>query len=240
MECSKSEYEMLVEKYKNKDISECFASMHMSFKHEIDTVKGEMKAIDTRVVELEKFGQHANVVLENIHKEIVPGIDSKLDQERKERLKLEVWGRKWNLVFRGIPGGKDETPRVTEKIIRKYFANTLKLQSDTAESILFQAVHRLPGGKQTHRNVIVRFSNLIDRDEILERARKLPPRSGTSVVPDLPPEIGERRAKLLKRRWEMSEPERKKYKFIYLKEYPFVDLVLKPTSTITVPAYAPC
>ena len=120
-------------------------------------------------------------------------------------MKLELWGRKWNLVFRGIPGAKDEPPRATEKVIREYFTNTLKLPSDTAESILFQAVHRLPGGKQTHRNVIVRFSNLIDRDEILERARKLPPRSGTSVVPDLPPEIGECRAKLLKKRRAMSD-----------------------------------
>ena len=75
----------------------------------------------------------------------------------------------------------------------------------------------------------MRFSNLIDRDEILERARKLPPRSGTSVVPDLPPEIGERRAKLLKKRWAMSEIERQKYKFIYKKDYPFVDLVMKRT-----------
>jgi hypothetical protein len=44
-------------------------------------------------------------------------------------LKLEMWGRKWNLVLRDIPGKLDETPRVTEINV-----------------MLLTAVHRLAGG----------------------------------------------------------------------------------------------
>ena len=90
----------------------------------------------------------------------------------------------------------------------------------------FAACHRLPGGPDVKKNIIVRFVNLLDRDDVLAHAMKLPAKSGYSVVPDLPPEIAEVRHKLLMERHEMSAAEKKKFKLVYLKEYPFV--ALKP------------
>ena len=81
-----------------------------------------------------------------------------------------MWGRKWNLVFRDIPGKLDETPRVAEINV-----------------MLLTAVHRLAGGMdENKRNCIVCFSNLMDRDEVLQKGIALKPGSGYSVVPDLP------------------------------------------------------
>lgn len=58
-----------------------------------------------------------------------------------------------------------------------------------------------------------------------EKALKLKPGSGYSIVPDLPPSLAMRRPELLKERSEMPESIHKKFKLMYLKEIPFVDLV---------------
>ena len=53
--------------------------------------------------------------------------------------------------------------------------------------MIFTAVHGLPSGEPGRRNIILRLSNLVERDEIVRAATKLEPGSGYSVVPDLPP-----------------------------------------------------
>jgi hypothetical protein len=52
--------------------------------------------------------------LQNIHNTVVPNLEEQISDEKKERLKLEIWGRKWNLVISGIEGGLEEKPRETE------------------------------------------------------------------------------------------------------------------------------
>ena len=95
--------------------------------------------------------------------------------------------------------------------------------------MLFTAVHRLKTGPVGRTSVILRLSSLIDRDEILEKALKLKPGSGYSIFPDLSPLLAMRRSELLKDRREMPEGLREKFKLVYLKETPFVDLVEKKT-----------
>jgi hypothetical protein len=95
--------------------------------------------------------------------------------------------------------------------------------------MLFTAVHRLKTGPVGRKSVILRLSSLIDRDEILEKALKLKPGSGYSIFPDLSPLLAMRRSELLKDRREMPEGLREKFKLVYLKETPFVDLVEKKT-----------
>ena len=95
--------------------------------------------------------------------------------------------------------------------------------------MLFSAVHRLKTGPVGRKSVILRLSSLIHRDEFLEKALKLKPGCGYSIVSDLPPSLAMRRSELLKDRREMPEGLRKKFKLVYLKETPFVDLVEKMT-----------
>lgn len=66
--------------------------------------------------------------------------------------------------------------------------------------------------------------SLIDRDHILEAARKLPPGTDVSIFPDPRPEISDLRSKLLNERFTLPNDERKKLKLIYTKEFPFVSL----------------
>ena len=118
-----------------------------------------------------------------------------------------------------------EKPRETEKKVRNFLIATLHFGEPKANSMLFTAVHRLPSGRDSKNNIILRLSSLMDRDEVLEAAFKLPRGSGFSVVPDVPRSVSERRAMLLKELNEKPVAERKSYKLVYTKNYPFVTLV---------------
>ena len=144
---------------------------------------------------------------------------------------MEMWGRKWNLVIRGIGREKDriERPREAEVLVRTSLKKVISFAEDRADNMLFTAVHRLKTRPVGRTSVILRLSSLIDRDEILEKALKLKPCSGYSIVPDLPPSLAMRRSELLQDRREMLEELRKQIKLVYLKETPFVDLVEKNT-----------
>ena len=142
-----------------------------------------------------------------------------------------MWGRKWNLVFRGIEGEQDriERPRETEVLVRTFLKKVLSFAEDRTDNLLFTAVHRLKTGPVERKSMILRLSSLIDRDEILEKALKLTPGSGYSIVSDISPLLAMRRSEHLKDRREMPEGIREKFKLVYLKETPFVDLVEKKT-----------
>ena len=58
----------------------------------------------SRVGHLERFAEHTSTSLTEVAEEtkrIENNVDEKLTKEAHERLKLEMWGRKWNLVVRG-------------------------------------------------------------------------------------------------------------------------------------------
>ena len=139
-----------------------------------------------------------------------------------------MWGRKWNVIVRGIDGSTQENGRVTLQKVTDFFRDVLKAPTDLLEDMQFQACHRLPGGNNSDKpNIIVRFSSLLDRDDILSLAMKLPPKSGYSVVVDVPKCVAEERAKLLNKRREMPIAERKKCKLVYTRDAPFVILKTK-------------
>lgn len=64
---------------------------------------------------------------------------TKIKEEEKSRLTLEVWGRKWNLVIRVIDGTIWESPLETEEKVRIFLSRDLNL--DVCR-ITFAAVHR--------------------------------------------------------------------------------------------------
>ena len=208
--------------FEGKDMAECFALMYINHSKAMESVRGEIQELKTNIREIESAVQNTSEDIQDIHEKTIPEIKESVSTERKERLRLEVWGRKWNLIIKGVEGDTKEQPRTTERCVRAVLQDVLHIDSEHVQSILFQAAHRLPGGKQGKKNIIIRLNSLIDRDEILVAARKLPHGTGVSIFPDLPPEISDLRSKLLQERFALPPGERKKSKLIYTKEFPFV------------------
>jgi hypothetical protein len=110
----KQQFEDLKRMYTGKDLSECFENLNMTFDKDIQKVNHEMARISGKVSVLDSNAQLVNDDLENIHNTVVPNLEEHISDENKERLKLEIWGRKWNLVISGIEGNLEEKPRETE------------------------------------------------------------------------------------------------------------------------------
>ena len=212
------------------DIAKCFSTLHLHINHEVEALKAKHEALEKKVDLIENSVEFVNSEIHDMHNKHIPNLESKIEKEEIERIKLEIWGRKWNIILRGIKGAviERELPKVTEARVREFLNKVLKIDEVRAKTMLFTAVHRLPSGEDDRRNIILRLSSLIDRDDILQAATKLEPGSGYSAVPDLPPALATRRGKLLNERREMSEESKKRCKLVYLKDPPFVKLVMKP------------
>ena len=209
------------------DITKCFVNLHTNMTFEISNIKAEIKNVKKEVHEVQKSLEYTQTEVAEIQEYTIPGIYAQLEKERAERLKLDMWGRKWNAVVTGIPGTTNEDTGKTEVLVRDFFIKKLSLSTELVEDFLFQAVHRLPGGKMDKKNIIVRFLSLAERDRVLQAAQKLAPNSGHAVYIDLPPEIGKIRLNLLEKRRNMPADVKKNYKLKYYKEPPFIDLVIK-------------
>lgn len=214
-----------------KDIAKCFEKLHIHINYEVEKLKVKQTETEKRVDILENQLELIHSELQNIHNKCFPDIEGRIEKEETERMKLELWGRKWNVIVRGVDGGNRENPRETRTRVRQFFIDQLGYAQDRANCIHMSAVHRLPSGPIHKRNVICRITSLIDRDELLHAAATtLRKGSGFSVVPDLPPSLAILRGNLLKERSEMSSDDRSNCRLMYLREPPFVKLVMKPKS----------
>lgn len=216
--------------FEGKALSECFAILYAKLEkveNSVDGIQAQVSHLDERVTSLESYRNFAEDSLKGLHEETIPGLEEKIQGERIERLKLENWRRKWNLVIRGVPGVQKKSSQVTIGVVRKFLIESLKIPENTVKNMILQGAHRLPSGDDSKRNIIVRLSSLLDRDDVLERAMKLRPGSGYSVTPDLAPETGRLRSQLLRERALLSVDEKRKTKLIYTKEYQFVKLMTR-------------
>ena len=184
----------------------------------------DLEKVKVDVEDLKTYAQNIDLAVRDINEKTLEEIRESIQTESEKRLELEYWGRKWNLVLRGVQGVSNEGARETEKKVREFLKGPLGLLDEFGDSVVLQAAHRLPGGDADKRNIIVRFSSIIDRDEVMDAARKLKKGSGYSVSPDLPPCASALRAKLLNERKEMPVEVRGRTKLVYFKTYPFVGL----------------
>ena len=85
----------------------------------------------------------------------------------EESVKQELYSRRDNLVFTGIPDCKDENDQQCKVAVHKFFHNQWKLAPEHANNIQFIRCHRLGAFKAaSHRSVIARFRNFEDRQSV--------------------------------------------------------------------------
>ncbi|XP_052778715.1 uncharacterized protein LOC128216180 [Mya arenaria] len=126
-----------------------------------------------------------------------------------------------NLIFGNIPEEEGETPARTERIVRDFIVDKLKVAREAVDNMRFERVHRM-GQKQNQagrsgaagsantkpRSIVGKFCFFGDREQVRSNSRNL---SGTNlyVTEQFPPEVAAKRRRLFRRVKEEKQAGRK-------------------------------
>ena len=99
------------------DIASCFAKLHLSFETRLDE---KLEPVISKLSKVEKiesmaaFLEYVNDEFKTIHEETIPNLESKIEDLKNERRKLDFWDRKLNLIVRGVVGREWYEPPETD------------------------------------------------------------------------------------------------------------------------------
>lgn len=166
-------------------LHEELSAIRQEMKHEIDSVKENVKSVEKSVEELwatvEDLKEETKALKDTkkAQEQEVEGLRSllmktkaELKEEREKIIELEDYTRRENLKFHNIPEANDEgATQSSKQVILEILEK--ELQMDTTD-IRFQAVHRI-GKRKENRNrpIIARFVCREDRDRVFSRKQAL-------------------------------------------------------------------
>jgi len=177
--------------------------------NKIDRIEGHVGSVDETVSQLKKkvdnlessLKEKADLVkamevkVITINEE-VEKVKSEIAAIRKQQEYMEIYQRRENLRFYGIPeqpNGKEDS----HEVLMEFLKNNLDM--DYSDRIEIQRVHRIgkyEPGQDKPRQMIARFLRYPDREHVFSRANKLRG-TGMGISADLPRSIVETRKKLM-------------------------------------------
>lgn len=122
-----------------------------------------------------------------------------------------------NLLFSNIPERRNETPIETERVLRDFLKENLKMDATQVGSLKFDRVHRITGSR-TPRVIVAKFNEFQQRQLVKGMAKNL---RGTNfyINEQFPPEIvAERKelTKVMKKKREEGNEVRLVYNKLYV------------------------
>ena len=142
-----------------------------------ESVKGMVASLRIDVDDLKKVkddNQRTVTELQNKLAETQVGYEKDKKQAKYERLRLESYSRKFNLILEGLPeGGQQENPASLKRVIYNFCSTDLKV-----DNLDIDVVYRLgPFNPHKPRPTLIRFKGLEDRQTVWN-ARKLLKQAG--------------------------------------------------------------
>ncbi|XP_052237905.1 uncharacterized protein LOC127849226 [Dreissena polymorpha] len=129
---------------------------------------------------------------------------SKLQQEKSELSEtlhyMQAQSMRNNLIFSGINESPSEKPDYTERLLRSFIVENLKIPQDAVKCINIERVHRISvrqRGNQPHpRPIVAKFSLFKDRERVRKSSWNL---KGTNfyVSEQFPKDVADRRRSLM-------------------------------------------
>ena len=201
-------------------LHEELSAIRQEMKHEIDSVKENVKSVEKSVEELwatvEDLKEETKALKDTkkAQEQEVEGLRSQLmktkaelKEEREKIIELEDYTRRENLKFHNIPEANDEGATQSSKQVILDILEK-ELQMDTTD-IRFQAVHRI-GKRKENRNrpIIARFVCREDRDHVFSRKQALKESRryrDAYITADYAKAIQEERRKLIRAMFKAKE-----------------------------------
>ena len=203
------------------------AELQMFVQQITDKVDALEKKISESVQVLQSTVTELEASAKNIKDEttsLVAHMNSVITNLALQSIDSSMHGRKWSVIFQGVPGKADEPSDDTRKALIDVAKKTLKLK-DTKDAPIssdhFAACHRL--NSKADSAIIARFVDLKQRDRWLAHAKHLASTQINMSV-DVPPCLRKAKNELMALRKELA-PEDKKRSFIkHLPSWPYLVL----------------
>ena len=180
----------------------------------------DIKEIKDELKNLRDKGESHDILIKDLQEEIksmkeeMKKLSSKADETSKHNMKLEAHGRRLNVIWNGIKEEKDETPRITQQLVKHVLINKFKFDAEEVSAMMMRDCHRLPlpenkrATEGSVRPIISAFIVQSDRNKVMENANCLKG-SDISVKSDLPKQLDIRRNMLLKKRKDLAAENQK-------------------------------
>ena len=143
--------------------------------NDMKRLKALIEEVDKIKVQVETFSNNFSKKLDNLN----TIVQENHQRNRKENLKNEPYSKRFNILIHGLKEQDSnvcETREITEKTVREFFHNALNIKN--SENIKFADIHRMPkqpvlkNGKKIQRPIIIKFTNLFDKQLIYKSFKK--------------------------------------------------------------------
>ena len=160
---------------------------------DINKLRNELKEwkkeMNTRMDKNEQSIEHAHKEISDLKTQVSGCASYRRVAELREdfeneSIKNRVQSYKYNLIFSGIPGD-EKTKYDTEEVIRDFLKTKLKIEANIADYLIIQDTHRMGKKKSDRpRNIVVRFAQMSDRDNVLQSSKHLKEFKSTKTLDD--------------------------------------------------------
>ena len=164
---------------------------------QLDQARDEIKSLKSKVEELKESLEFTQKQQDEANDKI-ERCEYDQDRQEDELIRQNIYSRRWNLIFHGIPESEDES---CSDLIKHAMVSKLKMDQKKVKATMFCGTHRLGRKKRSSNNnkprpIIVRFACRADRDSTWRQRYNLKG-SSTRMAEDLPQNVREIRRNVL-------------------------------------------
>lgn len=158
-------------------------------KKSLNSLTDENLDLKKQVASMEKrlhFSENQIVALQN-----------KIAAQHEVILDLQCRSMRDNLVFHGIPEDNRESWEITKTKVVQVLKDKMKMPAAEVQRLSIDRAHRIGSKGDRHRPIVVRFMSTESKSSIFKYVQNLKDHREISVQEQFPPEVSERRKRLL-------------------------------------------
>lgn len=179
-----------------KEVEKKVDSVEKDLKRLWVAVEDRNKIFDERITKLEEKSESLDFGLSMINSKVIQ-LEKEKESLQENLTYLQSQSMRNNLLFGNIPEVSDDQTEDTEKTLRTFISEKMKLASDVVEKLSFERVHRMgsrvEGGRP--RQIVAKFT-LFKEKELIRRQWKVL-EAPYYVSEQFPKDVIEKRKKLL-------------------------------------------
>ncbi|KAK6168505.1 hypothetical protein SNE40_001022 [Patella caerulea] len=204
--------------YRTVEINNKLEELQQDVRPKIHNIQDNITVLRSEMSQISLETKHISEKTEKLESTILQMEDAYI-QLKEDMVNIKARSMSNNLIFTNIPEDQNENPLDTEKKVRWFMVEIMKLPAKMVSEFQLERVNRFGDRRKSPRKICVQFLNRKDKDEVRYNAKVLKD-TNHFVYEQFPTEIEDQRRKLVKvmKQKRLEEPGIK-MKLVYNKLY---------------------